>query len=141
MLLNSWKEIAAYMGRGVRTVQRWERDLGLPVRRPRAKMRSAVIALSEDLDQWLHSAPSQELEKPELELASPNPPASDEWIRLEDGATSQDLLAKCERLKMENQQALTALMEALRLTMALREMGMRRRNEPGVPAQSLHSVV
>ena len=32
-LLNSWKEIAAYMGRGVRTLQRWERDLALPVRR------------------------------------------------------------------------------------------------------------
>ena len=33
--LNTWKEIATYMGRGVRTVQRWERELGLPVRRPR----------------------------------------------------------------------------------------------------------
>ncbi len=32
MVLNSWKEIACYLGRGVRTVQRYERDLGLPVR-------------------------------------------------------------------------------------------------------------
>jgi hypothetical protein len=56
-VLNSWKEIAAYMGRGVRTVQRWERELGLPVRRPRGRSRSAVIALAADLDQWLHRAP------------------------------------------------------------------------------------
>jgi hypothetical protein len=57
LVLNSWKEIATYMGRGVRTVQRWERELGLPVRRPRAKSRSAVIALAADLDEWLHRAP------------------------------------------------------------------------------------
>lgn len=56
-VLNSWKEIAAYMGRGVRTVQRWEQELGLPVRRPRGKERSAVIALKPDLDRWLHNVP------------------------------------------------------------------------------------
>ncbi len=52
-LLNSWKEIANYLGRGVRTVQRWERDLALPVRRPRGYGRSAVLALTQDLDEWL----------------------------------------------------------------------------------------
>lgn len=52
-ILNSWKEIAVYLGRGIRTVQRWEIDLGLPVRRPRGKPRSAVIALKAELDSWL----------------------------------------------------------------------------------------
>jgi hypothetical protein len=56
-ILNSWKEIAAHMGRGVRTVQRWEQELGLPVRRPRGKSRSAVIARATDLDQWLNCVP------------------------------------------------------------------------------------
>lgn len=56
-LLNSWKEIAHYLSRGVRTVQRWERDLELPVRRPYKKKRSVVIALSADIDQWLSRAP------------------------------------------------------------------------------------
>lgn len=56
-VLNSWKEIAAYIGRGVRTVQRWEHELGLPVRRPHAKMRSIVIALSADIDEWLKQRP------------------------------------------------------------------------------------
>lgn len=61
-VLNSWKEIATYLGRGVRTVQRWERDLDLPVRRPRGKQRSAVIAIKGDLDLWLripHGAQAQ----------------------------------------------------------------------------------
>lgn len=58
-VLNSWKEVAAYLGRGVRTVQRWEQELGLPVRRPRGKTRSAVIAFRRELDQWLQHAPSE----------------------------------------------------------------------------------
>jgi hypothetical protein len=56
-LLNAWKEIAAYLGRGVRTVQRWERDLGLPVHRPKGRDRSAVLAFPEELDAWLHRTP------------------------------------------------------------------------------------
>jgi hypothetical protein len=56
-VLNSWKEIASYMGRGVRTVQRWEQDLCLPVHRPKGTNRSAVVAFPEELDQWLHQTP------------------------------------------------------------------------------------
>ena len=56
-VLNSWKEIAQYLGRGVRTVQRYENDLDLPVRRPRGKSRSAVIAIPDELDAWIRTAP------------------------------------------------------------------------------------
>ena len=56
-ILNSWKEIANYLGRGVRTVQRWEAQLGLPVHRPAGKDHSAVLAFSSELDQWLDSRP------------------------------------------------------------------------------------
>jgi len=59
-VLNSWKEIAQYLERGVRTVLRWETDLALPVRRPRGKKRSAVIAMRSDLDDWLNSRPSMQ---------------------------------------------------------------------------------
>ena len=55
VILNGWKEIAAYLGRGIRTVQRWE-TLGLPIRRPRHKDRSAVVALATEVDDWLKSA-------------------------------------------------------------------------------------
>ncbi len=52
-ILSSWKEIAAYVGRGVRTVQRWELILGFPVRRPYQHLRSAVLALPEEIDAWV----------------------------------------------------------------------------------------
>jgi hypothetical protein len=53
-VLSSWKDIARYMGKGVRTVQRWERHLGLPVRRPNgASHKSAVLLNRNDLDTWL----------------------------------------------------------------------------------------
>src|SRR6187455_540954 len=49
--LDSWKEIAGYLKRGVRTVQRWERVSGLPVRRV-ASQRGAVYAFRAELDTW-----------------------------------------------------------------------------------------
>jgi hypothetical protein len=51
-VLTSWKEIGRYLGKGVRTVQRWERESGLPVRRPLGHPRRAVLALPEELDTW-----------------------------------------------------------------------------------------
>jgi hypothetical protein len=56
-ILNSWKEIAVYMGRAVRTVQRWERECEFPVHRPRGKKRSPVFALSKEIDVWLENCP------------------------------------------------------------------------------------
>ncbi|RPJ68877.1 MAG: hypothetical protein EHM24_20240 [Acidobacteria bacterium] len=50
--LNGWKEIAAYLDRGVRTVQRWEKTLGLPVRRIGTGRGEVVFALPEELDAW-----------------------------------------------------------------------------------------
>lgn len=50
-ILSSWKEIAQYVGKGVRTVQRWE-DAGLPVSRPLGESGS-VTAHTQDIDAWL----------------------------------------------------------------------------------------
>lgn len=52
-VLTSWKEIASYMGKGVRTVQRWERELGLPIRRPKPKDKQIVLAFPDELDDWV----------------------------------------------------------------------------------------
>jgi hypothetical protein len=54
-VLTCWKDIASYMGKGVRTVQRWERNHALPVLRPLGTnhKKSAVMARSHDLDEWL----------------------------------------------------------------------------------------
>ena len=51
-VLCCWKEIANYVGKGVRTVQRWERDHGFPVRRP-APDRRIVIARTAEIDAWI----------------------------------------------------------------------------------------
>jgi Tol biopolymer transport system component len=50
--LESWKEIAAYLGRDVRTVQRWERTEGLPVHRHMHARQGSVYALRRELDAW-----------------------------------------------------------------------------------------
>lgn len=51
-LLTSWKEIASYLGRTPRTVQRWERDSHLPVHRPPHKQSRLVVADTDELDSW-----------------------------------------------------------------------------------------
>lgn len=53
MVLSGWKEIARYLGCGIRTAQRWEAS-GLPVRRPVPGRRSHVLVFSEQLDTWIH---------------------------------------------------------------------------------------
>jgi hypothetical protein len=53
LILNSWKEIAVYLGRGVRTVQRWERELRLPVHRLGKGKRSPVYSTAAELNFWM----------------------------------------------------------------------------------------
>jgi tetratricopeptide (TPR) repeat protein len=51
-LLHSWKEIAAYLRRTVRTVHRWEKEEGLPVHRHPHKKLGSVYAFKSELDGW-----------------------------------------------------------------------------------------
>jgi TolB-like protein/Tfp pilus assembly protein PilF len=53
--LDSWKAIAQYLDRDVRSVQRWERERSLPVHRLPGDKTSAVFAYQSELDQWLLS--------------------------------------------------------------------------------------
>src|SRR5579871_6216939 len=50
--LDSWKEIAAYLGRSERTVRRWEDSEGLPVHRLQHEKRGSIFAYRAELDQW-----------------------------------------------------------------------------------------
>ena len=50
-VLGSWKEIAAFLGKGVRTVQRWEKCIGLPVHRPGGNC-GVVLAYPAEIDAW-----------------------------------------------------------------------------------------
>jgi hypothetical protein len=56
-VLTCWKEIANYLGLGVRTVQRYEHEAYLPVRRIPGKARGGVMAFPQDLDRWLQQTP------------------------------------------------------------------------------------
>src|SRR5258706_6400906 len=50
--LESWKEIAAYLGRDVTTVRRWEKREGLPVHRLHHNRLGSVYAYTSELDAW-----------------------------------------------------------------------------------------
>lgn len=54
--LDSWKEIATYVGRDVRTVIRWEQKGGLPVYRVPVGQRQAVYAFRHEIDEWMAGA-------------------------------------------------------------------------------------
>ena len=67
--LNSWKEIAQFLERGVRTVQRWEHELGLPVHRIGNGRRSPVFATTSELNFWFSTVEIDRPSKPShLEL-------------------------------------------------------------------------
>ena len=66
--LTSWKEIAAHFHREVRTVQRWEKEEGLPVHRHLHQRQSSVYAYREELEAWWHERGAQ--------LAAASPPTS-----------------------------------------------------------------
>lgn len=56
--LQGWKEIAAYLERDVRTAQRWEEGVGLPVRRHGGSSGS-VYAYPSEIEQWRTSQPTK----------------------------------------------------------------------------------
>jgi len=53
--LDSWKEVAAYLHRGTRTVQRWEREEGLPIHRLQHDKLGSVYGFKSELDAWWKS--------------------------------------------------------------------------------------
>jgi TolB-like protein/Flp pilus assembly protein TadD len=65
--LVSWKEIAAHLGRETRTVQRWEKTEGLPVRRHEHLKKSTVYAYANELDEWFRKR--QPVDDPEADAA------------------------------------------------------------------------
>lgn len=84
--LESWKAIANYFNRSVRTVRRWEKHEGLPVHRHRHNKGSTVYAYRNELGAWqqrhhnqvdgdtdLPNEPEQSTSKPDQALSSWSP--------------------------------------------------------------------
>jgi TolB-like protein len=67
--LESWKEIAAYLDREVRTVQRWATARRLPVHRLPGGHRPRVFSLKRELDAWLRAEPREPHPAPATSVA------------------------------------------------------------------------
>ena len=114
-VLTCWKDIAQYLGKGVRTVQRWEQEFGLPVRRPNGiDHKSPVAANPGDLDAWLRTRWSARNTGQVLE--KPAPSYGTEAVRAE-------------------------LAESIRAAHALRDAQRSLLSETRVAIQALHSTV
>jgi hypothetical protein len=99
-LLTSWKEVASYLGKGVRTVQRWELRLGMPVRRP-DNSKSGIIQVSrEELDRWLESQWTPRS-------------ASNEAVQKDIGLRVVSQLAAARELRNKHQQLVRELRQSL----------------------------
>jgi hypothetical protein len=70
--LDSWKEIAEYLRRSVRTVRRWEQEEGLPVYRHLHQNSGTVYAFKIELDGWLASRSAQQVSTAALEDSQPD---------------------------------------------------------------------
>lgn len=101
-VLTSWKEIAAYLGKGVRTVQRWEAEMGLPVRRPGPE-RHIVIAFPAELDEWLRRGGSVT----ELQFKKNGDTHSELAVTLEKHISATEQLARLRHLMAEMLDRLT----------------------------------
>src|SRR5882724_3078264 len=69
--LDSWKEIASYLRREVRTVQLWEKKEGLPVHRHFHKRLGSVYALRSEIDSW-----KRQVSRQDAVLKTQSPPPS-----------------------------------------------------------------
>jgi hypothetical protein len=89
-ILSGWKEIANYLGKGVRTVQRYERLHGFPVRRPAGKPWGSVVATTAEIDAWVEASPLRD----ELWLLRDTKPVTASWAEIQKGAAEMRKLAQ-----------------------------------------------
>ncbi len=101
-----WKEIAAYLGKGVRTVQRWERQFGLPVQRPNEHEKGIVRASRKELDEWTQtnwSCAATKTRKHGSPLPVPSPTMQNIEILRDLRASNKEILRQFkESLRMLN---------------------------------------
>lgn len=89
-VLNGWKDIAAYVGKSVRTAQRWELHFGLPTHRLKTPDGQVVYARRSEIEAWRAAldpdtrrattdadAPDADTESAEISepVRAPEPPA------------------------------------------------------------------
>jgi TolB-like protein len=92
--LDSWKEIASYLGRSVRTVRRWEAE-GLPVHRHMHQSLGSVYGYKSEIDAWRRSAarsrPGADVSLAVLPFTNVSPDADSDYFA--DGLTEEVIAA------------------------------------------------
>jgi hypothetical protein len=135
-ILSGWKEISSYLRRSIRTVQRYEVRLGLPVYRPAFKDRTAVVAFSDELDGWISRAPPEGCE----EYAVPNDIEENDagLLRMLDnlitvGLESAELSSQMRLLQEQLQQSLRSYQHKI--------ASRTRAQAPSVPSRDMGPVL
>jgi hypothetical protein len=120
--LSGWKEIAAYLRKGVRTVQRYERHMGLPVRRPAGNPQGSVLATRAELDAWVRAQPYREA----LQFMRPIPNIATPAFRaLKSGvANMRRLQEEMSELREELRASVETLQSSLRFICGVRSEGL-----------------
>jgi len=128
-ILTGWKEIAKYLNMGIRTVQRYECEHQLPIRRAGGP-KGSVIATKQELDDWL-------TQRPKRQISTAQKPFSQSldwrWAALQDSMEKMGELRKeLNQRRAELRAAVSTLHSSIRVVDT---------PVPGVPAAVHVSVV
>jgi tetratricopeptide (TPR) repeat protein len=114
--LDSWKEIASYLKRSVRSAKRWEKEEGLPIHRHLHGKRDSVYAYRGELDDWWVSRGAEAADQngaegaedavPPAETEAP-PPRGDSLV--EEAARGSETEAKSRPPRAPRRAALIAV--------------------------------
>jgi hypothetical protein len=108
-ILNGWKQISGHIERSVRTAQRWEAQMGMPVHRPALKDSGVVVAFTDELDNWICRT-TLETEEKEAVLSAPEGEEQNLLCVLEDMSTlvwdTEELAFRMRRLQEQLRQSL-----------------------------------
>jgi hypothetical protein len=109
-ILSGWKEIANYLRKGVRTVQRYERELQLPIRRPANKSTGSVVATKSELDGWIAAIPSRPDPPPKIWPSEQTHRVGAEFLQIDSeiGLTFSSLALDSRDAEKKNRTAQTA---------------------------------
>lgn len=121
-ILSGWKDIAQYMRKGVRTVQRYERELALPIRRPCGGSKGGVIATRVEIDAWVKTCALQK----EFEFSRP---------------TKKDAMMATDQLRQQLQEMRRLRQEAAQLLSEVAESRKAMHTMIDSLQQSLRQVV
>lgn len=132
--LSGWKEIATHLRKGVRTVQRYERHMGLPVRRPAGKAQGSVLARRAELDAWVRAQPCREALQLKRLIPNISTPA---FGALKDGVANMRRLQKeMSELREELRVSVETLQSTLRFVCGVRSEGLLYRAKQGRTLQT-----